>query len=77
MARRKTTEEDKEWIQSQKATESKPTSPDEAAAKREWNDKNPDVPWELLRTQKKNRLIEDQKFHREFRELSNAIRNFR
>lgn len=60
-----------------KVTEPRFTCEDFNKAKAEWLAKNPDGDWDNLRTQTKNRLAKEQKYHREFADLAKAIMTFR
>ena len=53
------------------------TDADHAAAQAEWKREHPLQKWDDLATRIKNRLAREQMFHREFRELSNAIKGVR
>lgn len=50
------------------------TDADFEAAKAEWEKDYPDKPWDSLRTQSRNRLAKEQKYHREFAELCDTIK---
>lgn len=53
------------------------TCEDFEKAKAEWLAENPGGDWDALRTQTKNRLAREQRYHREFADLSAAIIGFR
>ncbi len=53
------------------------TCEDMAKAKEEWEAEHPGESWDDLRTQSKNGFARDQAYHREFAELSEAIKKWR
>ena len=60
-----------------KAPEPRFTCEDFNKAKAEWLAENPSGDWDNLRTQTKNRLAKEQKYHREFADMAKAIRGRR
>lgn len=54
-----------------------PSEEDRETAKLEWNKENPSLPFDDLPTRKKNSLTKAEMFHRQYRDLANAIMNFR